>query len=808
MKTTRLLKLYLTLFLTVTAMAQQPGSTRMAISGYVSDASTGSPIQYSNVMLYDESTSNAITGTITDQMGRFVISPVSPGKYYVRINFMGFDETRIDSIYITMATPELELGKLTIKPAIIEGGSVVVERERTTMEYKIDKKVINVGQDFTSSSGSAVEVLENVPSVTVDIDGNVSLRGSTNFTVLVDNRPSILDANDALQTIPASTIDNIEIITNPSAAFDPDGVSGIINIITKKSRLEGISGIANVNAGMFGRLGTDVLVNYRNHRYTTYLSAAYSVGGFESVDTTLNETSIGDTTYYVDNYGERHFARGGYRVRTGLDYNLTDNDLLGVQLSIGSWGMNSTRTSNSAEYLGDASSTTNPLYSITENDGGRGGTYVNTALDFEHRFNGANDHRLEARINYTIRDFEEEWKFEQFSANDSIIEGRITTEAGPTQRTRLDIKYEQPIGNEGNLEGGYLIRSGISIDNSGLQVWNQTSESYDVLSEYEKETEYRRFIQALYGVASNNFGNFGIQAGFRAEYTLRNIGIVNSSEFEINRWDFFPTAHLSYNITPESKFMASYSRRIDRPRGWYLEPFETWSDAYNVRIGNPNLDPEYINAMEAGFMRYFGKNMISAEIYSRETLNLIESVRSVYAENIILQSFENIGKSLSVGSELSLRMMPLDWWDFNLMGNIYHYQIKDQPDYFDRNLESNNWRARFNNNFTLSKAIKLQLNAMYNSPTITAQGRSESSFTLNAGARLTLIDNKLTATINVRDVLDSGIHTFTSSGDDFYRYSVSDRIAPVFSATLKYNFNNYKSSDQNGRDDDAGGDDF
>ncbi len=342
------------------------------IVGKVLDDVSGEPIQYANVMLHDSDTEEAITGTITDERGRFHITPVSPGHYFVTIKFMGFEELRIDSLTITMSTPMAMIGEVFIVPATVSGESVVVERERTTMEYKIDKKVINVGQDLTSSSGTAVEVLENVPSVQVDIEGNVELRGSSNFTVLIDNRPSILDGNEALQTIPASTIESIEIITNPSAAYDPDGVSGIINIITKKSKLEGMSGIANLNAGTLGQVGGDFLINYRNHNYTAYISAAYHTRIHEGQDTSLSQTMLGDTIYSVGQQGENRFQHGGYRLRTGIDFNLSKKDNFGIKLSYGSRGFSRSGENSFSQYTNYS---VLPLLSTSEAISKRGGAY-------------------------------------------------------------------------------------------------------------------------------------------------------------------------------------------------------------------------------------------------------------------------------------------------------------------------------------------------------------------------------------------------------------------------------------------------
>ncbi len=790
----------------------RPGS---GIMGKVIDDVSKSPIQYANIMLHKQDTDEAITGTISNERGRFHISPVAPGLYYVTVKFMGYEELRIDSLAITFAEPAAMLGQILIKPASLDGESVVVERERTTMEYKIDKKVINVGQDITSSSGTAVEVLENAPSVTVDIEGNVELRGSSNFTVLVDNRPSILEANEALQTIPASTIDNIEIITNPSAAYDPDGVSGIINIITKKNKLEGVSGIANLNAGMLGQLGADILLNYRNHKYTAYISAAYHTRAFEGQDTSFSQTQSSDTSaiFYATQTGKRRFEHGGYRLRAGFDYNISDSDVLGIKFSYGKRGFNMSSDNAYSRYNSVFST---PVISRTEASSERGGGYYGLGGNYEHQF-GSPLHRLEIDANYSLRKSDEESNTQEYDISDNQIDGRRTTEDGPTTRSRLEIKYEQPYGNEGKIEAGYKFRHGVSTDNSGLQDWDSTTTTYIEVQSYDYDTEYERNIQSLYGTISNNFGKFGVQGGFRAEYTFRNIAVVDSSHLvsEIDRWDYFPTFHISYNITPTQKFMTSYSRRIRRPRGWFLEPFETWTDAYNVRRGNPELIPQSINSFEGGYMQYFGKNMISVEFYARETHNLVERVQTVYPayENVILHTFDNVGNSLSLGSELSLRVMPFEWWDFNLMGNIYHYEINDQPVSFQQNVESDNWSLRFNNNFSVNKMIRLQLNAMYNSPSATAQGEREAMFFLNAGARLNIIENKLSASINIRDVLDTGDHESISEAPGLYIFHASDRAAPIISASIKYNFNNYRSKDMmrgNGENggDSAEGDDF
>ena len=812
------LVLLMLLGLSVIQAQQRPsgaGRLMTSVSGRVFDSKTGSAVQYANVMLHQEVTGESVTGTITNEEGRFQITPVRPGQYYVTVKFMGYEELRVDSVIVTMALPNPNLGDLEIHPAALEGEAVEVVRERTSIEYKIDKKVINVGQDLTSSSGSAVEVLENVPSVTVDIDGNVELRGSSNFTVLIDNRPSILEANDALQTIPASTIENIEIITNPSAAYDPDGVSGIINIITKKNRLEGISGIANLRAGQLGQLGGDFLVNYRNDKYTVYLSAAYGNRVHQGQDSTWSQTTISDTTNHLNSFGDRQFSGHYFRLRSGLDYHFTDKDVLGLQLSYGSRGFVHDGDNAYEEYNVYPDSMTVPVLSTTESESERGGVFYDMRMNYEHQFTSP-QHRLQARLDYGIRDNDEESKTEQFNTENQLISGTRTLEAGPVNRGRFELDYEQPFMNEGELEAGYHLRFGHSEDESSLETWDSTDSIYVVAPLYDHSTSYTRFIHSLFLTASTNLGKWGVQGGLRGEYTFREIELIDGDEtYTIDRPDLFPSLHLSYNLSELDKLMASYSRRIDRPRGWFLEPFETWMDAYNVRVGNPDLQPEFIHSFEMGYLHYFGKrNMFSAELYGRQTENLVERIQSVYDENIILHTFDNVGNSLSLGTELALRIAPVKWWNLNLMGNIYHYEINDTPAELGGNVESDNWNLRFNNDFTLNKLVRLQLNTMYNSPSVTAQGERDAMVFVNAGARLNLIENKLSASINVRDLLDTGDHESITEGQNFYRRSVSDRLAPLVSVSLRYNFNNYRdrNADQNGNGMNGGegeaGDDF
>jgi outer membrane receptor protein involved in Fe transport len=292
---------------------------------------------------------------------------------------------------------------------------------------------------------------------------------------------------------------------------------------------------------------------------------------------------------------------------------------------------------------------------------------------------------------------------------------------------------------------------------------------------------------------SDKYDEFLIQAGLRMEYTYRLIEVPdNNEEFKINRWDFFPSVHSSYKFESGLQLMASYSRRIERPRGWALEPFDTWIDANNVRRGNPDLQPELIDSYEAGMQTYFGEVSLSTELYYRITRNKRERVRSIFEENVTLTTFENVGTDYSLGGEFLLNFNLFDFWNINLMGNLYHYKVEGVIYERDFSQTSFNWDTRFNNMFRIGKLTQLQLNLRYSSPTVSSQGERKGYFATDISVKQEIIENTLAVTLQVRDIFGTAKYEYTSAGRDFSTYTHSTRESPVVMLNLRYTFNNYK----------------
>jgi outer membrane cobalamin receptor len=781
----RLLLLILILFLPLNLIYSQNGGS---ISGRVLDENANAPIEYANVVLFSLPDSSQITGTVTNSGGFFEINNVRPGRYYVDILFMGYERQQVDEVVINENNNSINLGEIKISAASVLIDDVVVESRRPSLSYQIDKKVIDVDQFSTSISGNAAEVLENIPSITVDIEGNVSLRGSSNFTVLIDGRPTVLDAQDVLQQIPASTIANIEIITNPSAKYNPEGTAGIINIIMKQNRNLGLSGMVNLNAGLREKYGGDFLFEYKTTSINTVFGIDYNNRFFGGNSSEENRYFYQGNTSYINSAGDSKRGRISLGLRGSVEFILSQNDFFKIG---GRYGNRDNRNNSNSIYNEWTALNPQTLERINIGNRYRSGDFYQINLSYFRKFD-AKGHELSGDISFENQNSDEMTLTELYN-NGQLLSGRRTTEAGPSKEFNARFDYVLPIGENNRFEAGYEGEIEISDETTGLYDYNQQTGVYDFLTQYYKDVRYDENEHAAYSIFSGSVNDFGYQAGLRSELTKRIIFLeTTSEEYKVDRVDFFPTIHSSYKFPGGQQVMASYTRRLNRPRGWALEPFETWTDANNVRIGNPSLIPEFIDNYEIAAQTFVGNVSISAEVYYAATHNKIEGIRSVYSENVTLRSFDNVGKDFSLGSEFLINFDVAKVWNVNLMGNMYEYKIEgiifDEP--FTRS--SFNWRTRINNVVKLGENTSFQINGVYNSPSVSSQGRREGFFTSDLAIRQDLMDKQLSITLQMRDILNTAKHEFVSQGTDFYTYNQYTRESPMLMLNVRYSINNFR----------------
>lgn len=762
------------------------------VQGKVVDDKSGLPIEYANIAIYLVEDSSLVTGGITGGDGRFKINTLKPGKYYATIKFIGYEMQVLENINIDPQHKVAKLGDINLEASALNLNEVEVLADKQQVLFKIDKKVVNPSQFLAAQGGSAVDILANTPSVTVDIEGNVSMRGSSNFMVLVNGKPTPFEASDALAQIPASSIENIEIITNPSAKYDPDGAAGIINIITKADAKMGWNGIANLSVSTLGSFSGNFLFNFTGDKARWYIGANRSVrlrsadyyNASGTIDIDPTSLDFGDTSHVVqDGYREMNFYTNA--LKGGVDFDLNDKNTIGIELQSGISGRSFDSDLDNREWT-----TGNPEYQSTSFAETRAkGLFNSFTLSQFSQFGDDKNHKLESSIFFQKYNGEDDTYSTKKDLNGQAMVTQETWEDGDRSEFRLKTDYTHP-WEKVKLEAGYQLR----IDDS----WSNYDAEFDTVADnsiFYNEYSFYRMINSAYSTFSGESGQFGYQIGLRAEHTLRQLESQNDSLSEINRLDFYPTVHLSYNLNENQSFMASYTRRIDRPRSHWLDPYVMWRDPNNVRKGNPDLQPQYGDSYELSYqLRFKEQNYFSAELFHRHVDDKIERVRSKYQDGVIMMAFENVGEDYSTGLEMMLNYKLTDWWTANLSGSLYDYRIHVYPEYTSSvsETQSNNWRARLSNTFKASETMRVQFDAMYNSASVTATGTTSGVAFTSLAVKKSFFDRKLDVGVSLIDVFNTAKMEMYGSGESYYSNYYFDMKSPYFQFNISYVFNNYK----------------
>ncbi|MDD3715914.1 MAG: outer membrane beta-barrel family protein [Candidatus Marinimicrobia bacterium] len=795
------------------------------LSGTIKDIRSEKALEFANVAVYTREDESIITGTMSGIDGVFRIFNVPSGIFDIVVTYMGYERESVTDIMITENDRTVDIGTVLLKPATLKMDDIVVEAEKPAVSYRIDKRIVDASQFLTAQGGTAVDILENVPSIDVDIEGNVSLRGSSNFTVMIDGRPSVLEPQDALESIPANTIENIEIMTNASAKFEAEGGAGVINLITKRDQRIGFNGVLNLNAGT-NNLGGNILMNFTRPKYNAYISFDYNQRNFRGESYVQRILSYPDTLaeYLSDGSSER--SRGGLGIRGGVDWFISKNDVFGISAHIGS---NSSNSNSETAYEINFRDPLSPTIYSTEyytNDqfSTRGGSRYSINADYTHKFNNNNDaekkgrkpanlnelisgstraHQLKVQTSYSNWDMDELSHTFLISESQDTTEGKKTESIGPSNNARLNIEYMLPLGEDQTFEAGLQSRFGWRNNGNDVYYLNTVSGEYEKQDNYSYLITYEQNTYSAFALFSGQYGLLGIQPGLRAEYTYRSI-LSNSqdSAFVVNRLHIFPTLHLSYELPANIQLMSSYTRRVSRPRGWQFQPFYTWRDAYNIQIGNPELLPEMSDSYDLGIQKRFGKSFVSLDAYYKTTHNKIERIQTVYAEDVILSTYENVGRDYSIGVELMGNLNFYKWWMMNLNTRFYYYQVKGElyGEEFDR--DSRNYNVRLRNTFVIRKNTRIQVGLNYRSRSATAQGSSSGGIMTDLSIRQDLFDGQLTATLQVRDLFGTGYHQHEVTTPTYYTYSEFYRQSPMISLNLSLKINNYKDRNrENGLND-------
>ena len=772
------------------------------IRGEVHDAGQDLPVEYANIIVFSPADSSMVSGGISGPDGKFHLKDIPYGEYYVTVDFIGYKKKIINNVVVSRENKHIDLGIINLNMTAVQLQEAQVTADKMAVEYKLDRKVINVDQNLGAAGNTAVEALERAPSIRVDISGEVQLRGNSNFTVLIDGKPSLLDGSEALQQIPASTIESIEIITNPSVKYDPDGTAGIINIKLKKNRLDGLSGVVNSSASSTESYSADVLLNYKTGKFNIFGGVDWNDRRYPWEGRERRETYDNDTTYYKVSEGEGHWLRNGVRLKAGVDYTSDNNTTYSLGGELGDFGFGYDNYQQVREY--SSPGTFNEYY-IVDNQRRFSRLAYELNGNIRKQFDDDN-HYINLYARYSTRDGAERQDQKEYLTDsqwNSIDPDPWllrADESGPSENIRVELDYSRPIGaNGGKLEGGYHFRNDSDDEDYMLETFDFDLGEWVVDDNYTRSTVYVRNIHAIYGIYNNSYKALEYQVGLRGEYTYRNLEVTNLGETSlVDRFDYFPSVHTSYKLTDKNQLMASYSKRIRRPRGWFLEPYETYVDENTRRRGNPDLLPEYTDSYEIGFLRTLPAGNASVEAYFRKTDNEITRLQTVDPETgILYHTFINLNNEQSLGVEGSFMYDFTKWYNLNLSGTYYNYRLDDlRGESGGEELTSNNWDVRMISSFKLPTNTRFQLNFSYESPSVEAQGREEEEYYIDFTARQDFFQRSLNVTFKVGDVFGMRKDIEHTYGDNFYVYEYRERESPVFTLSLSYKLNNFKQRER------------
>lgn len=775
------------------------------ISGKVIDAITEGPLEFATITLLNPLDSGLITGTVTEMDGSFLLT-VNPGQYLLKLEFISYQEAYLEDIKV-IASETTDLGIVSLSAAAEILAEVEVRAEKSQMQMALDKKVFNVGKDLANSSGSASEILDNIPSVMVDVEGNVSLRGSDNVRILVDGKPSGLigvRGSGGLRSLPANMIEKVEVITNPSSRYEAEGMSGIINIVLKKDKKNGLNGSVDLIGGYPANYGTAFNLNFRRNKANLFANYGFRYSERPGESYLYQELYRDTETSIVEQFGSRNNERLSHSFRMGMDYFFNDYNTLTGSLLYRSSESNNNSVIEYNDYANVFLDANKTGKNVREQSGSE--TEPTFELNLNHKRSFDNEDR-EWTSSLQIRESTEDQtsNFEElfFNADDSptglpvLLQRSYNKESERTAVLQSD--YVHPFGTDGKWEAGY--RGSLrDIDNDYL-VEEFADDTWQTLANLSNDFNYTEQIHALYSSIGNKIGKLSYQAGLRFEYSDVLTELLQTGETNHRNYaNLFPSLFLTWEQSEANSIQMSYSRRIRRPRFWDLNPFFTFSDSRNIRSGNPNLDPEFTNSYEVSFIKYWETTTFTSSIYYRDTRGNISNVRSLEQRGndlVTISRPENFGRENSLGLELILSAEPTSWWRINGSANFFYSVVDGSNINESFKVDTYTWFGRVNSRMTLAKNLDLQWNVFYRAPRATAQGNSKSIAALDLGASRDILKQKGTLTLSVRDLFNSRRYRYENFGDNFY--SRGDSQWRARQAILTFNYRINQSQQKGGR---------
>lgn len=781
-------------------------NNQVYVKGTVIEASTNAPLEYASVTIESTSNPENITGDMTDASGNFNI-PVTPDTYQIRIEYLGYKTYVIDAKEIQSST-SLGVIKIAGDSEVLEG--IVIEAKRAAVELKLDKRIYNVADNTIVKGGSASDVLDNIPSVEVDSEGNVSLRGNESVKVLIDGKPSGMASNigDALKMISADALDRVEVITNPSARYEAEGGAGIINIILKKGSNNGVNGSVTANVGDPTSYGLNGTLNFREKNYNFYTNLGYSKN--KTFGNSLNESQYfdenGNTSKYVNEYSKSERLREGVNGNFGFEWNLTDKLTWNQGFTYRKSTGDNPRTLNYDNYDANRNLLYRNIRQTEEDDLKETVEYTN---DFTYKFNDKG-HQLFVSGSVNKNKDIEDSNITTYGLNNVIDASDITKATENELRHIARVDYVLPFNENSQFEAGYL--GNFNKLNTQFNI-NSLNDNGDYVANdlFKNNLDYKETVHALYSQFGDKINKFSYMLGLRWEYSAIDVNQLTTMDFNRKTYNnFFPSAFLNYEFSDSENVSTSYSRRVRRPRGRMLNPVSNYSSSINFFMGNPDLNPSFTDAFDLGYMKRWNQFTLNASAYFNKTTDAVQFVRRVDGVNeegipITISGPINLATEYRYGLELNLNYNPFKWWRLNANMNLFQQSTRGDYSYVDfegktvtQNFDNDTftWSGRLNSRVTLPAKIDWQTNVMYQGPQTTAQGKVLGNVSVNMALSKDVLKDKASIALNVQDLFNSRKRMMETNLPQAYTYSEMQWRERTINLAFTYRFNQTKADRQ------------
>lgn len=758
-----------TLFVVAAFVAPLLGQQQL--EGTVWDKTQEQGIPFATIGLLKQGESTVLQGNLSSEDGSFVFKELPNGTYSLKINYLGYEETVIENIKLDKDT---NLGRIEMKTSSTSLDAFEVKGRREYVQYGLEKKVFNVEENLASTSGDATELLRNIPSITIDQEGNISLRGNQNIRILINGKESGLaglDRRSLLQQIDATAIKNIEVITNPSAKYDPEGSAGIINITTKKQNKKGFNISTNLSGGTGPRLNGSINTNLKTGKWNF-------IAGYSARKRDGFRLGILDRTTYIDatdslyrQYYEfrSEQERFNHNYNFGAEYIFDSNTSLSIG---GNWGANDEldpgrRYSDFYDNLGAKSHYANRFED--EREAGK-------TREFNTNFNkafGKLDQNLDISLRYSERDETETSVITDtfFYMDESIWYSTIQSSATDQVNNSLVFQtdYTHPFSKTSKMETGVKFNNRVFDNDYKLNNVDPIDLSETPNPAFSNNFIYTENIAAVYGIYNKKWEKFSSQFGLRYEYTEAISDLVGTNEvFRNDYHKLFPSAAFSYEFGKRQSIQATYSRRINRPRTRSLNPFTDYSDPSNIRRGNPYLLPETTNSYELSYQKSSKKGTIAASIFHKDTDQIIQRFTQIENDSVRVSTSINLSSGQNTGLELILSLRPTKWWTINTTASAYRSKLDGQNVESNLNNEGYMGTARLLSLMNFKKGFGVQYSAFYRTPSVRVQGRTDAIYSMDISVQQKILKGKGTVSLRFSDIFDTRQYSFSSSRENVF----------------------------------------